>query len=143
MRFRRLRFAPPELSIEDPHKWWNLVATAGLSGRVSGEDWNKLFAELGELLIFAPNDLAKLRADQLHIVSDSEESNRLLGQLWTAVQASGDAKDFSKRANQSVYARRGWDAFQPAGAITADSEVRSLGDPPPLRRGARPGHGGM
>ena len=47
MRFRRLWFAPPELAIENPRKWWNLVATAGLSGRASGEAWNRLFTELG------------------------------------------------------------------------------------------------
>ena len=33
----RVWFAPPELSVEDPHKWWNLIATAGRSGRASGE----------------------------------------------------------------------------------------------------------
>ena len=33
---RRMRFAPPELSAADPKKWRNLIATAGLSGKVSG-----------------------------------------------------------------------------------------------------------
>ena len=40
MRFFRLSLAPPYLSIEDPHKWWNLIATAGLSGRAPEEAWN-------------------------------------------------------------------------------------------------------
>ena len=56
MRAQRLWFAPPELSIADPHRRWNLIATDGLSGRASDEAWNKLFAELCELLIFAPSD---------------------------------------------------------------------------------------
>ena len=33
----KLWFAPPELTIEQPHKWWNVMATAGLGGRASEE----------------------------------------------------------------------------------------------------------
>ena len=47
-------------------------------------------------------------------------SNRLPGQLWIAVKASGVAKDFSERADPSIYVCRGWDAFQLAGAVAAD-----------------------
>ena len=104
VRLRRLPFASPELSGEDPHKWRGLIATAGLSGRASEESRNKLVAELGELLICAPRDLAGLEADQLHIVSDNAESNRLLGQLWRAAEASGDIGDFRERANPPTFA---------------------------------------
>ena len=121
MRLRRLWRAPPDLSIEDPHKWWNLIATAGLSGRASEEAWDKLFAELSELLISVLSDLAELGADQLRIVSDSEESNRLLGRLGRAAQASGDSKDFSERADPVIFVCRGRGAFQLAGAVTSDS----------------------
>ena len=94
-------------------------------GRASGEAWNKLFAEMSELPACAPIDLAELRADQLNVVSDRGESNRLMGQLWRAAKASGDAEDFSERAAPSIHACRGWDAFQVAGAVTADSDERS------------------
>ena len=43
--FRRVWFAPPELSVEDPHEWWYFVATAGLSGRASEKQRKKLFEE--------------------------------------------------------------------------------------------------
>ena len=57
----KLRFAlPPELMAEQPRKWWNLIATTGLGGRASGEQWNKPFEELNDILIFAPTDLAEL-----------------------------------------------------------------------------------
>ena len=75
----KLWFAPPELTIDQPHKWWNVIATTGLGGRASEEQWGKLFEELNEILIFAPEDLAELGRDQLHIVSDDPDSNRLLG----------------------------------------------------------------
>ena len=69
------------LQVTDPRKWWNLIATSGLNNRASEEAWNKLFSELAEMLICAPIDLAELRADQLHIISEDPASNRLLGQI--------------------------------------------------------------
>ena len=81
VRLHRVWFAPPELSAGDPHTWWGLIATCGLSGRASEGYWCRLFRELNKLLISAPMDPAELGADQHHIVSDNEESNRLLGQL--------------------------------------------------------------
>ena len=39
----KLWFAPPELAVEHPHKWWNLIATAGLGERASEEQRKKLF----------------------------------------------------------------------------------------------------
>ena len=81
-------------------------------------------------LIFAPIDLADLTAGQLHIVSESEESNRPSGRPWRAAEASGDAKDFSERTDPSIYACRGRDAFQLAGVVKGTRpKVRSLGDP--------------
>ena len=74
----RLWFAPPELSVEHPHKWWNVIATTGVGGRASEEQWNKLFEELNEILIFAPEGLAELGKGQLHMVSDDPDSNRSL-----------------------------------------------------------------
>ena len=36
-RLRRIWFALPQLSAEEPRKWWNLIATAGLGGRAAEE----------------------------------------------------------------------------------------------------------
>ena len=80
---------PPELRAEEPRKWWNLIAAAGLGGRASEEQRNKLFEELDDILIFAPSDLAELGKDQLHIVPEYPQSNRLPGQLWRAVKVAG------------------------------------------------------
>ena len=121
IRFRRPWPAPPYPSVEAPRKWWSLVAACGLTGRASEEAWNRLFAEVKELLIFAPIDLAELEAGRLHIASDSAEPNRLFGQLWRAVKASGDVKYFSGRGNPPIFVRRRWGAFQLAGAVAADS----------------------
>ena len=125
VRLHRIWFAPLGLSVRDPHEWQNLIATSGLSGRASEEDWGNLFTELSKLPFFVLRDLAELGAAQLHIVSDSAEPNRLLGQVWTAVKASGDADDSSGRTDPSIYVCRGWDAFQPAGAVAADSAENS------------------
>ena len=121
----KLWFAPPELSVENPHKWWNIIATTGLGGRASEEQWSKLFAELNEILIFSPDDLSELRQDQLHIVSDDPVSNRLLGQLWRAVKTSGGAKELAERSEPSSFVLQGWDAHQLARAISADSAKES------------------
>ena len=43
LRLRRIWFAPPKLMVEEPHKWWDLIATAGHNGRASNEAWNRLF----------------------------------------------------------------------------------------------------
>ena len=68
--WRRIWFAPPELSAEDPYKWRNLIATAGLSGRAPEKQWGKLLEKLNEIPISALNDLAVLGKDQLHIVPE-------------------------------------------------------------------------
>ena len=70
LRLRRIWLPPPELAGEERHRWRNLIATAGLSGRASNEARSRLFTELNEILIFISSDLAELRADQLHIVSE-------------------------------------------------------------------------
>ena len=121
----KLWFAPPELSVEHPHKWWSIIATTGLGGRASEEQWAKLFAELNEILIFAPDDLSELRKDQLHIVSDDPDSNRLLGQLWRAVKTAGGAKELAERSEPASFVLQGWDAHQLARAISADSAKES------------------
>ena len=121
----KLWFAPPELAVEQPHKWWNVIATTGLSGRASEEQWTKLFEELNEILIFSPDDLMELRKDQLHIVSDDPDSNRLLGQLWRAVKVAGGAKELAERPCPSSFVLQGWDAHQLARAISADSAKES------------------
>ena len=43
LRLRPIWFAPPELMVEEPSKWWDLLATAGRNGRASDESWNRLF----------------------------------------------------------------------------------------------------
>ena len=103
----KLWFAPPELSVEHPHKWWNVIATTGLGGRASEEQWNKLFEELNEILIFSPDDLSELGKDQLHIVSDDPDSNRLLGQLWRAVKVSRGGKELAERPRPSSFVLQG------------------------------------
>ena len=77
------------------------------------------------MLIFLPSDLAGLGADRLHSVSGHEESYRLLGQIWSAVKASGAAENFSERPDPSVYTCRGRGTVQLAGAVTADSAESS------------------
>ena len=121
----KLWFAPPELAVEHPHKWWNTIATTGLASRASEEQWNKLFEELNGILLFAPGDLAELGKDQLHIVSDDPDSNRLLGQLWRAVRVSGGGKELAGRPCPSSYVLRGWGARRLARAISADSAKES------------------
>ena len=121
LRLRRIWWAPPGLAVDEPHKQWDLIATAGPSGRASNEAWNRLSQEPREILICALSDLAELRADQLHFVLELEESSRLHGRLWRAVRAAGDATDFRERSDSSIYIRKGWGAFQLAAAITADS----------------------
>ena len=118
---RKLWFAPPGLQVEEPRKWWNLIAATGLGGRAPDEQRNKLFGELNDILIFAPSDLAELGKDQLHIVSDDPDSNRLLGQLWGAVKVSNGAKDLEGGPCPSSYVLQGWGARQLANAISADS----------------------
>ena len=70
--------------------------------------------------MFAPNDLAELAAEQLHIVSDNAALNRALGQLWRAAEASGELEDFSGRRNPSPPVRKGWGASPLANAVAAD-----------------------
>ena len=35
-RPHKLWFAPPEIAVEEPHKWWTLIATTGLGGQSFG-----------------------------------------------------------------------------------------------------------
>ena len=89
--------APPEPTIGHARAWWNVVATSGLSGRGSGAAWGKLFTEIGEMLIFAPEDLVYLGARQLRLISGNHDTSKLFGRLWRTVKGSGGAKDFSVR----------------------------------------------
>ena len=65
--------------------------------------------------------MAELEAGRPHIVSDSVEPNRLLGQLWRAVKAAGKIKDFGERGNPYIFVCRGRRALQLACSVTADS----------------------
>ena len=111
--------------MEQPRKWWNLIAAAGLGGRDSEERRKKLFEELNDILIFSPTDLAETGKDQIHIVSDDPDSNRLLGQLWRAVKVASGSKDLAERPCPSAYVLQGWGAHQLARAISADSAEES------------------
>ena len=102
-----------------------MIATAGWGGRTSEEQWNKFFQELNDVLTFAPTHLAELRGDQLHIVSDDPDSNRLLGQLRRAAKVAGGPKDLAERPCPSAYVLQGWGAHQLANAISADSVKES------------------
>ena len=125
MRLRRLWIAPPELTVEHPHKWRGLIATCSLSGRASEAAWNELPAKPSGLLICAPSDLADLEADQRHIVCDNAEPNRPLGPLWRSAKARGGVKALSERGNPSIFVCRGRGASQLAGAVGADSAEES------------------
>ena len=108
LRLHLIWCAPPELAVEEPRKRRNLIATAGLSGRASSEASKRLFNELNEIPIFAPGDLAELRADQLQISSELGEPNRLLGQL---LKRQGARKTLVRvRIHQSIC--RSWGALQ-------------------------------
>ena len=121
----KLWFAPPDLSVEHPHKWRNAIATTGLGGRASEEQWNKPFEELNGILIFSPENLSELRKDQLHIVSGDPDSNRLLGQLRRAVKVSRGGKELAGRPRPSSFVLQGWGARRLARAISADSAKES------------------
>ena len=54
LRLRRIWPAPLELRAEEPRKWWNLLATAGLKGRASDDAWARLIPDIQEILIFDP-----------------------------------------------------------------------------------------
>ena len=90
-------------------------------GRDTEEQRNKLSEELNVILIFAPNDLAALGKDQLHTVSDDRDSNRLRGHLWRAARVASGAEDLAERPRPSSFVLQGWDAYQLANAISADS----------------------
>ena len=94
---------------------------AGPGGRATEEHWNKRFEVLNEILIFAPSDLAELGTYQPYIGSDDPDSNRLLGQLWGAAKEASGAEDLADRPRPSSFALQGWDAYQLANAISADS----------------------
>ena len=113
-----------------------MIATAGLGGRAAEERWNKFFEEINEFLIFAPSDLAVLGKDQLRIVSDDPDSNRLLGQLWRAAKVASGAKDLAERLRPSSFALQGWNAYWLANAISADSakDCELAGLPRRMRR---------
>ena len=117
--------ATPELIVEQPRKWWNLIATAGMRGRASGEQWNKLFEELNDILTFAPNDPAGRGTGQLHIVSDDPVSDRLLGRQCRAARVSNWAKGLAERPFPSAYVLQRWGAHQLASAIAADPAKES------------------
>ena len=102
-----------------------MTATTGLGGRASEEQWGNLFEELNDILILSPSDLAELGEDQLHIVSDDPDSNRLLGQLWRAAKVASGPKDLAERPCPSAYVLQGWGARQLANAISADSAKAS------------------
>ena len=102
-----------------------MTAPTGLGGRASEEQWKKLFEELNDILIFSPSDLAELGEDQLHIVSDDPDSNRLLGQLRRAAKVASGPKDLAERPCPSAYVLQGWGAHQLTNAISADAVKES------------------
>ena len=61
-RLHAIWIAPPQPAAENPRRWWNFVATSGVSGRARGDRWKQLLGVLREMLIFSPEDLAQLGA---------------------------------------------------------------------------------
>ena len=55
------------------------------------------------------------------MVSEGQQSNRLLGQLWSAVKVAGGAKELAERPCPSTYVLQGGGAYQLAKGISADS----------------------
>ena len=54
-------------------------------------------------------------------MSERPQSNRLLGQLWRAAKVAGGVTELAERPCPWTYVLQGWDAFQLANAISADS----------------------
>ena len=110
---------PQQLSVENPHRWRNLVAASGLSGRASEDTWSKLLGELHGMLICPPGDLAQSGVHQFHLISGNPESNRLSGQLRGAVRLPGGATDFMEMADPALFVAGEWDAYKLAEAVAA------------------------
>ena len=104
VKLHEIWVAPSELSVGNPKKWWNLIATSSLSYRASEVARNKLFAEPGEIWIFALDDLRELGADQLHVGQHDQESNCPWGQPRRAAKVSRGAENFMVMGDPSIFA---------------------------------------
>ena len=79
--------------------------------------------ELHEMQVFLPDDLARVAAGQLRLISENQESNQLQCQFRRAVKVSIDAQDFAERANPPLFASRMRDASGLAEADTVSASV--------------------
>ena len=73
------------------------------------------------MLIFRHEDLARLEAGQLHLISEDRESNQLLEELWGAVKTSTIRADFLEYGDPPLPVAGEWHAFRQAEAVSADS----------------------
>ena len=89
---RRVWYAPPEPSVEDPHNMVEPRCDGRAQRKGFGRAMDEALRRAQDLLIFVPENLAGLETDQLHAVPDGPQSNRLRGQLWRAMQVAGGSK---------------------------------------------------
>ena len=71
--------SPPQLATGKARRWWNLMATAGLSSRASDEYWNKFCIQLDDTLISPPGDLNKIGANRIEQVSGDPDTSHMEG----------------------------------------------------------------
>ena len=64
IRIRSIRNVPLRLTTENPHRWRNIIATAGLALREFEGCCNRTRLQLSEVLIFAPDGTSPPRADR-------------------------------------------------------------------------------
>ena len=87
--------AHPRMSTGNPHKWRNLIATAGLASREPGDCWGKLLVQPIEMRIFAPEDSNQSEAGHLHLITECPETSHPLGQPRRSSNISGGEAAFT------------------------------------------------
>ena len=49
-----------------------------MRGGASEEEWDELFEELNEMLMYPPEDLVQVDAGELHLISEERDTNQLI-----------------------------------------------------------------
>ena len=108
--------APPELPAENPRKWRTFIATERLASKAPEACWNKLLAELNDMLICAPGNPNQAEAHHLHVITGDPETIPLRGRLWRAWKSSEMEVAFMERLGPSAFANAELGASQLAAA---------------------------
>ena len=122
---RKIWFSTPPIVAEDPHEWWALLSSTGISSLANDQIWLALFADLESMLIFSPSDLGAMQLDQLHLSTTDVAKGRLLNQLWRTVKAGQSKTPGMSRFLPSLFVSTGANAFELADCLAADSTVTS------------------